>query len=117
MAYINILELLYPVGSLYFSIENISPSEIIGGIWIKINDNAMLGVGNGYAGNQTITVEQMPQHTHNFKIGPGTNSGFGMAYVGDTNTNYYYNNLIVPNGGGQPYIPYYYGVNIWVRTS
>lgn len=38
MAYVNILELVYPVGSIYISINEMSPAEIIGGTWQKIEN-------------------------------------------------------------------------------
>lgn len=72
MAWINLLDLIYPIGSFYFSNQlNQSPSAIVGGTWEKI-EGAVLGAcgkngfstAGNYGGNLKITVEQMPAHTH-----------------------------------------------------
>lgn len=123
MGYINLLELFYPVGSVYMSASDDSPSEIIGGVWLKINNDTMLGAGNGYAGSHSITVNNMPNHLHGMRMQwGGTTGNVKLPYMFDS-TNH---SLAVDqgderhtysNGGGTDYTPYYYGVNIWVRTS
>lgn len=74
MAFTNLLEAVYPVGSVYLSTSNISPSELIGGTWVQIQ-GAMLGITDGnnvagaasYGGNLAITTNQMPSHNHSAK--------------------------------------------------
>lgn len=39
MAFVNLLEIVYPVGSLYFSTSTVSPAEVIGGQWEQISDS------------------------------------------------------------------------------
>lgn len=39
MAFVNLLEIVYPIGSLYFSTSSISPAEVIGGQWEQISDS------------------------------------------------------------------------------
>lgn len=39
MAFINLLEIVYPIGSLYFSTSSISPAEVVGGQWEQISDS------------------------------------------------------------------------------
>lgn len=71
MAFINLLEAIYPIGSIYLSTSNTSPSSLIGGTWVQIK-GAMLGITDGndvagaanYGGNLAITTNQMPAHTH-----------------------------------------------------
>lgn len=72
--WINLLEVLYPVGSLYFSTTDTSPASIIGGSWTKI-ENALLGTTGDemgeikeYSGSYRITVNQMPAHSHTAKL-------------------------------------------------
>lgn len=36
MAYVNLLEVVYPVGSIYLTTLDVSPAETIGGTWQKI---------------------------------------------------------------------------------
>lgn len=69
--WINILEVLYPVGSIYLSKNSTSPASIIGGSWTQIQ-GAVLGaigesISNGYGGNKTISIDQMPKHKHSVK--------------------------------------------------
>lgn len=118
--YVSLLELLYPIGSVYMSTNSTSPANIIGGGWSQISANTMLGAGNGYAGSHSITTSNMPAHGHNF-----------WAYYYDSNstTNQcvswgnsgppinYTMRSVDSSGGGASYTPYYYGVNIWIRTS
>lgn len=115
MAYINILKLLYPVGSLYFSVENISPSELIGGSWVELNNNAVVGCGNGYFGSKTITINNMPSHNHTLS---------NLFHWGETGNTWVPDfSLRAPRvietgntGGGQDYLPYSFGCHIWYRT-
>lgn len=67
MSWINILNVVYPVGSVYCSTMNISPASSIGGSWTQIK-NAVLRSGDsvGYIGSDThaITEQEMPSHSH-----------------------------------------------------
>lgn len=84
MSWINILNVVYPVGSVYCSTTNISPASSIGGSWTQIK-NAVLRSGDsvGYTGSDThaITKQEMPVHNHGFDTpiythnysGPNTN--------------------------------------------
>ena len=73
MAFINVLEIVYPVGSVYISTANVSPAENIGGTWTPIQ-GAVLGFTGAndfadsmsYGGSLKISVNQMPAHTHNY---------------------------------------------------
>lgn len=67
MAYVNLIDLVYPVGSFYISNSSTSPQTRFGGSWTQIT-NAVLRAynGTGYAGSDThaITVNEMPSHKH-----------------------------------------------------
>lgn len=67
----SIINLIYPVGSIYMSTTEVSPEVIFGGKWEQIKDTFLLACGDGYAnGNtggeesHTLTVEEMPAHSH-----------------------------------------------------
>lgn len=69
----NILEQIYPVGAIYISTSNTSPSTIFGGTWEKIEDKFLLASGSTYANGatggeatHTLTEGEMPKHAHNF---------------------------------------------------
>lgn len=89
----NIIDLIRPVGSLYWSDKNTNPSTIYPGTtWIQITDTWIVAAGSTYTagssygaashthtsaahthtvaghthttGNHTLTVAEMPSHTH-----------------------------------------------------
>ena len=62
-----------PIGSIVIRTDNINPSTIYGGTWEQIEDTFLLACGsrynNGATGGEfthTLTVEEMPSHTHTF---------------------------------------------------
>lgn len=57
MGYVNLLNVIYPVGSVYFSTNSTSPSTIIGGTWTQITDKFIKG-------NKDITSGGSYGHTH-----------------------------------------------------
>ena len=69
MAFVNILQIIYPVGSIYTSTNSTSPATLIGGTWTALTDGKFLrpsGSWNQTGGEEThtITVSEMPSHSH-----------------------------------------------------
>lgn len=68
--WINLLDCIYPVGSIYISVSSTSPASIVGGTWSAVTAGATLlaaGTGfasNSYGGNLQIQRNQMPSHRH-----------------------------------------------------
>lgn len=76
----GIWTLIYPVGSIYMSVNDTSPQVLFGGIWERMSGGFLYGavnfVGNGNGtgtitngaigdtGITTLTVEQIPSHNH-----------------------------------------------------
>lgn len=65
------IDVIYPVGSLYWSSRNVNPSTWLGGTWEQIKDKFVLAAGDIYTngdegGNAevTLTVDNLPSHTH-----------------------------------------------------
>ncbi len=62
---------LYPVGSIYMSVNPTNPSDIFGGTWEQIEDCFLYGAGTKKAGSKggnssiTLTVNHLPTHSHN----------------------------------------------------
>jgi hypothetical protein len=65
----------YPVGSYYWSSVNVSPANIFGGQWERVNNVFLLAAGTSYSvgngvtkdgGEATVTlqIKHMPAHTH-----------------------------------------------------
>ncbi len=71
----------YPMGAIYMSTVNTSPASLFGGEWERIKDRFLLSAGDMYAqgaiggsATHTLTVAQMPFHTHN--IAEANNTSF-----------------------------------------
>lgn len=67
----DLLDVFYPVGSIYTSTNSTSPSTLFGGTWTQIKDTFLLTAGDTYtAGNTggaatvTLTEAEIPSHTH-----------------------------------------------------
>lgn len=66
MAYVNLGQVIYPVGAIFASTSSTSPSSMFGGTWSQITGDAclMAGTAVGSAGSKKITIENMPKHNH-----------------------------------------------------
>ena len=42
---------VYPVGSIYMSVNNVNPSTLFGGTWVQLQDAFLLGAGSTYSVN------------------------------------------------------------------
>lgn len=68
---LDVLDIFYPVGTIYQSSDaNFNPNTW-GGTWVKIENRFLLGSGNKSVGSQggeenvTLTLNQIPSHQHN----------------------------------------------------
>lgn len=140
----TILDLTYPIGSLYISKENVSPASLFGGTWEQLTTDAYFKIVSsngrklgGTSDEHKIPVESMPTHNH-IQRAEGANyaefevfRGYGDYQTGSlvgnshrangtqavyiTNGSQYVHTW--NNGNDQPYYPYYYGVYAWIRIS
>ena len=112
MAWVNLLDIVYPVGSLYFTNNATSPAAIVGGSWTKIEEAAIRSSDTvGYVGadEHAITIEEMPEHSHELRNMPpwyvrNWVDG-GAVYNQKSNTsnsvNYEYGDKVAMTGGGK----------------
>ena len=87
---------IYPVGSVYTSVNNTNPSTIFGGTWEQIKDTFLLAAGNTYAGGSvggeathTLTVNEIAKHSHPLLAWTGGSSDTGSyssKVINDTGT-------------------------------
>ena len=132
----SIADLVYPVGAIYLSTSSTSPQTLFGGTWQRIQDRFLLCAGSTYAAGKTggeakhtLTVNEIPNHTHAFKwvtSGNGSlnrgryfcNSDSRANDSGSANTQA--SNAVSENeGGGQSHnnMPPYLAVYAWKRTA
>ena len=82
MAYINLGQVIYPVGAIYASANSTSPASLFGGNWTQITNAALRGAtGVGYTGSDThtLTTNEIPSHSH-WLSGADLNSSPGSTF-------------------------------------
>lgn len=92
----NLLNKMYPVGSIYMTMTNVNPSSILGGTWERYaQGRTLIGVDNssytsaGLMGGKaikTISTSNMASHNHNALISGSVSSTFKGSSV-DTSSN------------------------------
>lgn len=77
----SLVDIIYPVGSIYMSANNASPATLFGGSWTRIQGRFLLAAGGNYAlGSQggaatvRLTVENMPAHNHGVTVSSNSHS-------------------------------------------
>ena len=67
----EIVNYIYPVGSLYWSSKSTDPATLFGGTWKRIKDKFILAAGDTYAAGATggaasvaLQIEHLPPHAH-----------------------------------------------------
>ena len=130
----NLVDLVYPIGSIYMSVVATSPADLFGGSWERIQDRFLLAASDVYdAGStggestHTLTIDEMPDHGHRTWYYNTSSSATGPGgYVdGETKTGKLSgttdpaSSYIDHTGGGQPHnnMPPYLAVYMWRRTN
>lgn len=125
----QILGLVYPVGSIYMSINNVSPATLFGGKWVQIKGRFLLGASDVYKANttggevaHTLTNDEMPNHQHSIwfpNSGGEQSAEIGYPEAGSKNTYYAEASKTSGTGGGAAHnnMPPYLVVYMWRRLS
>ena len=129
----ELLNMVYPIGSIYMSVNSVNPQTFIGGTWERLQDRFLLGASSTYsAGNtggeamHTLTVDEMPNHNHRMKCGSSADVDKGTwvlidHQISDTLNSANFRDLscIEATGGGQAHnnMPPYLAVYMWKRTA
>lgn len=133
----TLLGKIYPVGSVYISVNAVDPSLLFGGTWERLKDRFLLGAGDIYAAGETggeakhaLAEWEMPAHTHNGiydeTVGTqnlgiewgnyaGTERGYGFTFNGTMQIREAGGDL----GNAEPHnnMPPYLTVYMWKRTA
>ena len=125
---------LYPIGSIYISVNSANPNTLFGGTWEKIENRFLLGSGDGHllgstGGEEehTLTTNEMPKHRHGYNT---YQEGYPSNYTGAGNyrtpvqripwsAEVTENTYSSETGSSQAHnnMPPYLVVNIWKRTA
>lgn len=132
------LNKVYPVGSIYMSINATDPGTLFGGTWERIQDTFLLAAGATYAAGNTggeathvLTESEMPSHYHEVRPSYGSaltsNTANHGKVLGATSsagwvTNYDNDDTTKPiqttgGGGAHNNMPPYLAVYVWKRVS
>lgn len=122
----SFLQKVYPVGSIYMSVNSTSPASLFGGTWQRIQDSFLLAAGTTYAAGatggeaaHTLTEAELATHRH-AAIFQTSGSGDFFTIAGASQTSdagiYAYGGYA---GGGQAHnnMPPYLAVYMWKRTA
>jgi len=125
------LDKVYPVGSIYMSVNSTDPGTLFGGTWAKIEGQFLLGSSATYPlgstggeATHTLTTAEMPSHSHvvtraTTSYQAGQQSAWrALSWSG---TNHDYSDVVSSesSGSGSAHnnMPPYLSVNIWQRTA
>ena len=129
----DIFNKVYPIGSIYITVNNTNPGTIFTGTWEQITDKFLLAAGTKYnAGStggeatHTLTVTEMPPHRHSINV-----RGFITATAREAFANSSYSYSTTPTdcgiadttinekGEGKSHnnMPPYLAVYVWKRIS
>ena len=123
-----ICNMIYPIGSIYMSVNDVEPSMLFGGGWERIEDRFLLACGPNFSAGtiggevtHTLTIDEMPRHEHKaFRTG-GTAWTFTTSWsqTGKNTWDGMAGNQMTVAGGNQAHnnMPPYLAVYIWKRIS
>ena len=67
----KLIDYIYPIGSIYLSVNSTSPATLFGGSWTQLKDRFLLGAGSTYSSGATggaathkLSVAEIPSHAH-----------------------------------------------------
>lgn len=132
----QILNLVYPVGSVYISANDVSPTTFLGGTWEQLQDRFLLAAGSIYTAGLTggeashiLTAQEIPKHYHEMLVNNDGSSSMWSPEYGNylipasyvTSSKQTYTATLAQNGagGGQAHnnMPPYLAVYMWKRTG
>lgn len=136
------VDMIYPVGSIYMSVNSTNPSNFLGGSWERIQDRFLLAAGSSYSAGATggeashkLTANEMPSHKHTtFERDENASSYASYRYMVDTygtgSTAYGFSPSMsavtgrkqmetgsIGGGAAHNNMPPYLAVYVWKRTA
>ena len=116
--------LAYPVGSIYISYNHTNPATLFGGTWTRIENAFLWGVDSsgtiGQTGGEekhTLTVNEMPAHTHGSVYSQHASGTKDKAWYSTAGSSVAYGTVSTGGGAAHNNMPPYIQVSIWRRTA
>lgn len=119
----DIIDVVYPIGSIYMSVNATSPQTLFGGTWTQLKDRFLLGAGDSYSNGATggeashqLTEAEIPSDVGLLKnvttqySGAVLSSTTGWKYNANRELNSAYNQA---HNNMPPYLVVY----MWKRTA
>lgn len=123
----SLLDIVYPVGTVYISLSDVEPQTLFGGTWSRLEDRFLLGAGGTYTAGSTggeaahtLTVSEMPSHSHTVpgRVNGSAGSGTGAwDYSGNWPVEASGNSAATGGGEAHNNMPPYLAVYMWKRTA
>lgn len=128
----SVIDMVYPVGAIYMSVNSTNPGNLFGGKWEQIKDKFLLSAGDSYAAGSTggeaqhtLTVDEMPTHSHEvWAFAENTGSGDAWSFSMQKGKGVWYDvdaegSHIKSQGGSRPHnnMPPYLTVYMWRRIA
>ena len=135
----DLIDVIYPVGSIYMSVNSVNPSTLFGGTWEQIEDKFLLASGTSYSNGSTggsadavvVNHNHLLQNENYYFVGKKTTDSGGTKRVNvpTSGTNYAYvssgssafgnfnSTKDIGESGTGKNMPPYLAVNIWKRTA
>ena len=120
---------IYPVGSIYMSVNSTNPSNLFGGTWTQLKDRFLLGAGSTYTNGSTggsatqrLSAANLPSHTHpQYVATNGGSTSANLDYNGWVSNGKAVAQGIATGATGQGttfnIMPPYLVVYMWQRTG
>lgn len=129
----NLLDKVYPVGSIYMSTKNNSPASFLGGTWLQLKDTFLLAHGDTYTSTKsatdsqitseageathTLTIAEMPSHDHKTTLYYSGSSGSAGVYGSRNKDARTYTSTSTGGSSAHNNMPPYLVVYMWKRTA
>ena len=121
---------IYPVGSIYITVNATNPSVLFGGTWEQLKGKFLVGVDpsdtdfetsekTGGEKTHKLTQEEMPRHGHKTFVYDSRSPGLYSSSSNGSNPLDYTNVWSTNAGGDQPHnnLPPYITVYMWKRIK
>ena len=125
----TIFDDIYPVGSIYMSVNSTNPANLFGGTWTQLKDRFLLGAGSTYTNGSTggsatqrLSAANLPSHTHpQYVATNGGSTSANLDYNGWVSNGKAVAQGIATGATGQgttfDIMPPYLVVYMWQRTG